>query len=70
MEWIATPESSNLNRFGYDPARRVMRVEFKNGATYDYFDVPQNIFQQMRNAGSKGGYLASDIKGRFRYARV
>ncbi|OQW73387.1 MAG: KTSC domain-containing protein [Proteobacteria bacterium ST_bin13] len=70
MEWVATPESSNLSRFGYDAGSMILQVEFKNGGLYNYFDVPQHVFDAMKQAPSKGQYLAHDIKGNFRYARV
>ena len=70
MNWIDTPESSNIARFGYDEGSRVLKVEFKNGGTYDYFDVPENVYDGMRNAPSKGQFLAQQIKGTFRYARA
>ncbi len=70
MDWIDTPESSNVARFAYDEAGRVLKVEFKNGSVYDYFDVPDNVFNGMRSASSKGQYLAQQIKGNYRYARA
>ncbi|MDH2918852.1 MAG: KTSC domain-containing protein [Sideroxydans sp.] len=70
MDWIDTPESSNIARFAYDEASNVLKVEFKNGGQYDYFDVPQHVFEGMRNAPSKGQYLAQQIKGSYRYARA
>lgn len=47
-----------------------MTVEFKNGGRYEYFDVPESIFEAMKAADSKGQFLALTIKGQFRYARV
>ena len=70
MDWINTPESSNISRFAYDDASRVLKVEFTNGSVYDYFDVPDHVFSGMRNASSKGQYLAQQIKGNYRYARA
>jgi hypothetical protein len=70
MNWIDTPESSNIARFGYDENNQVLGVEFKSGGTYHYFDVPENVFGQMKNASSKGQFLAQNIKGTYRYARV
>lgn len=70
MAWINTPESSNIAGFDYDSARRVLTVEFKNGARYDYFDVPDQAFEQMKVAASKGQFLAQNIKGQYRYARA
>jgi hypothetical protein len=69
MEWIETPESSNITRFGYDEPNQVLSVEFKSGATYGYFDVPQSVFEQMKVASSKGQFLAQNLKGVYRYAR-
>jgi hypothetical protein len=70
MDWIATPESSNIAQFAYDEDSQVLKVEFKNGSVYDYFDIPEHIFQAMRNAPSKGQYLAQEVKGRYRYSRA
>lgn len=70
MEWIDTPESSNIARFCYDEPNLVLKVEFKNGSVYDYYDVPEHIFNGMRSAPSKGQYLAQQVKGAYRYARA
>lgn len=69
MNWVETPESSNITRFGYDETAQVLTVEFKSAGTYDYFDVPEPVFEQMKAALSKGQFLASNIKGIYRYAR-
>ena len=69
MDWVDSPESSNIARFGYDFAMQVLKVEFKKGGVYSYFDVPEHLFENMRAAPSKGQYLAQQIKGRYRYAR-
>lgn len=70
MEWIETPESSNIVRFGYDGQSMIMCVEFKSGGTYNYFDIPEVVFEQMRNSPSKGQFLAQQIKGVYRFARA
>ena len=62
--------SSNLSEIGYDDPTHTMEVCFKNGRTYQYFDVPRNVYEELRAAESPGGYLSSEVKGRFRYARV
>ncbi len=69
MEWTETPESSNLLRFGYEATTQVLTVEFKNGGVYNYFDVPENVHEEMKAAPSKGQFLAKVIKTSFRYAR-
>ena len=70
MEWIDTPESSKIVRFAYDVQAQVLAVEFKSGSTYNYYDIPEIIFEQMKAASSKGQFLAQQVKGSYRYARV
>jgi hypothetical protein len=62
--------STNIAEVGYDEPRRILEVLFRNGTTYQYFDVPPQEYQALMNAGSLGQYLNANIKGRFRYARV
>lgn len=70
MTWIETPESSNIARFRYDDKTHVLTVGFKNGGTYNYYDVSQKVFDDMKRAQSKGEFLARKVKGIYRYARV
>jgi KTSC domain len=70
MDWVETPESSNIARFRFDQSNRVLIVEFTHGATYNYYDVPESLFEQMKTAPSKGLFLSQNIKGRYRYARA
>jgi len=70
MNWIETPESSNISRFKYDETNSVLAIEFKDGSQYQYFDVSSTVFEQMQSAASKGQFLAQSIKGKYRYARV
>lgn len=70
MNWIETPESSNIARFAYDSASSVLVVEFLKGGTYNYYDVPEAVFEQMKAAPSKGQFLAQSVKGVYRYARA
>ena len=62
--------SSNVQAVGYDECSSTLQVEFKNGTLYQYFDVPEHVFTGLRDAGSVGGYLASQIKGVYRYSKV
>jgi hypothetical protein len=69
-EWIEAPGSSTIARIGYDDESLTLTVEFITSGTYNYFDVPPHVFEAMRNAPSKGQYLAQQVKGSYRYARA
>ena len=62
--------SSNLEDVGYDSATQTLEVGFMNGRIYQYFDVPEDVRDGLMNAGSPGGYLSREVKGKYRYARV
>ncbi|WP_080962172.1 KTSC domain-containing protein [Chromobacterium subtsugae] len=62
--------SSNVESIGYDEGSQTLEVEFKNGAVYQYFDVPEQVYDGLRSADSVGGFLAANIKGVYRYSRV
>ena len=63
-------ESSNINEIGYDSESQTLEIEFLNGSIYQYFDVPEHVYTELRAADSKGGYLAANIKGCYRYSKV
>lgn len=63
-------QSSNLRTVGYDSDTHILEIEFHHGGVYQYFDVPEDIFQGLLSASSKGKYHHRFIKKAYRYARV
>lgn len=63
-------QSSMITSFGYDPSTSILEIEFTSGVVFQYFDVPENVYHEMRNAGSVGKFFNSDIKGRYSESRV
>jgi uncharacterized protein len=72
MAWqdFAPFTSSNLAAIRYDPEQLLLEVEFLNSSRYHYYEVPAHIAQAFDQAASKGGFLATAIKGHYRYSRV
>lgn len=62
--------SSNIASIGYDVDSQTLEIEFLNGGVYQYFDVPQYVYEELMNADSHGQYLAQNIKGVYRYSKV
>jgi hypothetical protein len=65
MDRVAV-ESSNVKSIGYDPAEKLLEVEFKGGGVYQFGPVPSEEHQALMVAKSKGGYIARHIKPRFK----
>lgn len=62
--------SSNVASVGYDDDNSTLEIEFNNGAVYQYFDVSRIVYDGLMSADSVGSYLASHIKGHYRYSKV
>ncbi len=62
--------SSNIASIGYDDNSETLEIEFLNGAVYQYFDVPNGVYEELMAADSHGRYLAANIKGTYRYSKV
>jgi hypothetical protein len=63
-------DSSNIERIGYDSNSSTLRIEFKSNRTYDYSNVPENVFSALRHASSVGSYHAKNIKNSYAYTEV
>jgi hypothetical protein len=58
-------ESSVLASISYLPEARLLEIEFRSGAIYQYFDVPQQTYTELLIAESKGIFFNANIRNRF-----
>lgn len=63
-------ESSQIKALGYEPETQTLAVQFNNGATYQYADVPEYQWEALRSADSVGRHFAQSIKGRYETLKV
>jgi len=54
--------SSFLESYRYDTTSRMLILRM-NGTSYAYTNVPQNVFDGLLDASSKGKYFNARIKG-------
>jgi len=62
--------SSNISGLRYESSTTTLEVSFHNGGVYQYFDVPDSVWQGFKTATSQGTYLHENIKGHYRYSKV
>jgi hypothetical protein len=63
--------SSMIASIGYDQSSGTVEVEFRsNGQVWQYYDVPESTYNDVRAAGSLGKAFNAMIKTHFREARV
>lgn len=59
-----------IRSVGYDSSRSLLEIEFASRKIYRYDNVPEDVFQRLLSAGSKGHYFEEEIEGRYQYRRV
>jgi hypothetical protein len=53
---------------GYDSKGRVLRVRFRDGTPWEYFDVPPNIWQNFKRSKSPGRFI-NRVLNNYEYSR-
>lgn len=55
-------ESSNIKSFHYGSIRKILRIEFHSGKTYEYYPVPSELVNGFINAESKGKFFHENFR--------
>lgn len=69
MEWVSV-ESSNLDAVRYLVGQSILEMRFKDGAIYQYSEVPQYEYDELLNSSSKGKYANQNIYKRYPGQRI
>ena len=62
--------SSVIANMSYDAGSCTLRIKFVSGMIYDYKNVPERIYNDMKISASKGTYLNRHIKGRYAFEKI
>ena len=63
-------QSTSLNAATYQDQSASLELEFRSGAIYRYRGVPEQVYQELLSAESKGRYFNQHIRNRFTYAQI
>ena len=63
-------ESSNLKSGNYDTNTKKLRITFNTGSTYEYDDVPHDVFAGMNLSESTGKYFNQNIAKKYTYKKI
>ena len=53
---------------GYSPDTQTLRVKFRDGAVYEYYDVPPNVWRNFQRVKSPGRHI-NRVLNNYTYAR-
>ena len=63
-------KSSNIAAHGYDTVSHTLAVQFTNGNTYHYHEVPADVAVGMTQAESVGQYFSRTVRGQFAHTAI
>lgn len=70
MDLVPLRRSKALEAAGYDSAARVLRLRFRNGGLYDYFEVPPTVFEALLLSAHPWTEWQEHIKATYSYEPV
>jgi len=62
--------SSVIRALYYDPVDHHLDLLFVSGRRYRYYEVPEETYDAMRRAFSKGEFFNEYIRDQYRFTRV
>jgi hypothetical protein len=63
-------DSEAFQAVGYDDGTETLEIEFHDGDVYQYYNVPPQVYRDLRSAPSSGQYFAFYIKPTYRFHKV
>lgn len=63
-------DSEAIEAVGYEPAKQILRISYRNGRIYDYSDVSPEEVDEFMSAPSQGAYANQIIKPKYKCRRV
>jgi hypothetical protein len=62
--------STAIAKIGYSKRRRILEIEFVNGAIYRYLDVAPSVYRDLMSAESKARFYDFNIRSHYRSVLV
>jgi hypothetical protein len=54
--------SSAIANISYTEKTRTLTISFVKGGSHQYHDVPPEVVEELKNAGSQGAYFNENIR--------
>jgi hypothetical protein len=62
--------SAVIAAYEYDAARETLTIRYHSGKVYNYLQVPEKVFKEMRATMVKGIWFNRHIKGKYPFEEV
>jgi len=64
------PPRPRTTAAGYDSKSKILTVEYRDGGTYEYYDVPANVWRNFKRVKSPGRLINRAIKGVYEFDKI
>jgi len=61
--------SSVISNIAYDKRTLILEIKFVSGKVYEYLNVPENVYLNLKSATSKGTYFNLHVKRCYEFRR-
>ena len=62
--------SAVIKNYYYDPATETLAITYHSGKVYQYLNVPEKVFRELRSTMVKGIWFNRHIKGKYLFKEV
>jgi hypothetical protein len=63
-------DSSTIKLAFYNFTTKILKITFLSDAEYEYFDVPNELYDEFCKSESKGKFLNEKIKGTYKFSKI
>ena len=63
-------DGSAVQSVAFERATHTLRVEFESGATYDFADVPERVYEDFVHAAARDAFFRQHVRDEFTATRV
>lgn len=63
-------KSSQVNCIRYFDDTKILEIDFKQNKVYQYFDVPETVYEAALSAESIGKFINQNVKNKFEYKQI
>ena len=62
--------SAVIAAYDYDADTETLTVRYRSGRVYNYLQIPEKVYKEMRATMAKGIFLNRNIKGKYPFVDV
>ena len=62
--------SAVIDAYDYNTDTETLTVRYRSGKVYNYLQVPEKVYKEMRATMAKGIFLNRNIKGKYPFVDV